>query len=97
MRWLPIIVFFAIPMPAFGQRPLLENPQLLKKINKSLEYVYNLNYDKGDSCIAVIENDLGRDHPVINLIKAFQVFWKARPIAEGTKDYDIYVHYLTET
>ncbi len=97
MNWLPFIAILSLPMISFGQGSILDNPQLIQKITLSLEYVYNLEYDHGDSCIAVIENDLGKDHPVVNIIKAIQIFWKARPLAEGTSDYDDYVRYLTET
>ena len=76
---------------------ICENKPLINKITTSLEFIYNLDYSRSDSCIAIVENELGTDHSVVNILKAFQIFWRARPLAEGTDDYNEYVKYLSNT
>ena len=80
MKYSFSLILTLVLLPAIGQRPWLQNPELIDEINATLEYVYNLEYEKGDSCISILENEIGANHPGITLIKAFQIHWKARPM-----------------
>jgi len=97
MKWFVFISFLSFLTPCFGQVPLLQDTLLINRINHSLEYIYNLEYEKGDSCIAVFESELGERHSMVNLIRAFQIYWRSRPIAQGSKEHDDYILYLNNT
>ena len=95
MKFQFIIILLFTSIHSFGQTPLLENHQLVNQITGSLEYIYNLENEKSDSCIMYLESKLGSDHPGISLIKAIQIYWRSRPLARGNTEYDSFVGHLT--
>ncbi len=76
-----------------GQISINGNPQLSSKINSTIDYIYNLEFDKSEPLIDDLHQTMG-EHSAVYLLKAFNIFWKKKPFKIGSKDFTTFEGYL---
>ena len=65
------------------------------KVDSTLNLIYNLEFEKAEVQIKLIEAHYG-EHPAVLLLKAEKVFWKYRPLKKGTEPYEEYMSILNK-
>lgn len=85
MRNIFILVLFFTCHQGSAQKPsLFDNPYKMELVNDAGFYIYNNEFSKADSAIAVLEEKLS-GHPIIYLLKALNISWKEMPIRTTSK------------
>ncbi len=79
-----ILVFFLIQPVLDAQ--ILKDTNSLKLIQKSVDDVYNLNFDEANEIFAKLDQKY-KDHPVIFLLKGLITYWKNYPILPNAPAY----------
>ncbi len=100
MKTFSIISFFLLLLDysesrAQQQLYIYGNQVWSNKIDSTLKLIYNLEFEKAEDRIKIIESHLGQ-HPAVLLLKAEMVFWKNRPLQKNTDPYNEYMGLLNK-
>lgn len=90
------ILFIFFLQFAYSQDKIYENKALSSKVNKAIDYIYNLEFDKSEPLIQEIHQELG-EHPGVYLLKAFDIYWKKKPFKYGSMDFSTFEGYLRKS
>ncbi len=78
-----IILFFTLAGAVCDARAqLLNDAEAISLIREGIDYIYNLEFEKGDKVIARVKARFP-DHPIGHLMKAFSMYWQYLPIQEN--------------
>ena len=87
MKLISLLFLFTITVSvSLSQELILEDPRLVDRMNKTLDLIYNFEFEKAYLEIDTLENQLG-DHPAIHLLRSMILYWRDRPFKEDTKPY----------
>lgn len=83
------ILIFATITCVPGQERILDNQNLIDKINHALDLIYNFEFDQADAEIQLLEEKLG-NHPTNHFLRSMIIYWRDRPFKVDTGSYVIY-------
>ncbi len=75
-----------------SQESILKDSALINRMNRTIDLIYNFDFDIAYLEIDTLENQLG-DHPANHLLRSMILYWKDRPFKEDT---DPYLEYQKE-
>jgi len=75
-----------------SQEFVLDNPALVDRINRTLDLVYNFEFDEAYLQIDTLEGQLG-NHPAVHFLRSTILYWGKRPFKIDT---DPYLEYENE-
>jgi hypothetical protein len=91
-----VIIFLAslaTSIPASSQVDLFQQKAALDSLKRSLDYLYNFEFDKATTTI----NDLNKkypDHPALNVFHCLFIYWKNFPLSEHPQESVTYTQSL---
>ncbi len=93
------IIFFAITHGtlnnAYAQTQILNDEKTLQSIRKVINHIYNIEFEKADSLMYVLERKLP-DYPGMDILKAFYITWKHRPLKKDTDAFAQFENHLLD-
>lgn len=92
-KTLIILVLVLIALQGSGQKRLLENPGILSDIEDCISATYNCNFPVAHNIILDVEKNIP-DHPVVDFLKSFILYWEYYPITPGHKKEDEFVDHM---
>jgi tetratricopeptide (TPR) repeat protein len=90
--FLSFLVFTISILNSVSQELILKDSVLIKRMNRTIDLIYNFDFDIANLEIDTLENQLG-DHPATHLLKSMIFYWRDRPFKEDT---DNYLEYQSE-
>jgi tetratricopeptide (TPR) repeat protein len=95
-----VLLFFAFflltSLPAFSQDDLLKDKNSVSDMERAMQMIYNFQFEEVKSLILKLERRWPQ-HPSIDLLKGFKVFWQNQPLTIGTEPFDKFVDHLNNT
>lgn len=93
MKFLLSLFLLIIPISSsFSQEFILEDSRLIDRMNKTLDLIYNFEFDDAYLEIDTLENLLG-DHPANHFLRSMILYWRDRPFKDNS---DPYLEYIKE-
>ncbi len=80
--------FFLLPLNLAAQR-LIDNPVLVQKVQKAVDYIYGFQFEKSKEAIKELEPLMGQ-HPGFSLLEALRIYWQYYPLQQDTKTHNQY-------
>ncbi len=90
--FLSLLVFVISISNSVSQESIIEDSVLINRMNRTIDLIYNFEFDIAYLEIDTLENQLG-DHPANHLLRSMILYWKDRPFKEDT---DPYLEYQNE-
>jgi tetratricopeptide (TPR) repeat protein len=90
--FLSLLVFVISISNSVSQESIIEDSVLINRMNRTIDLIYNFEFDMAYLEIDTLENHLG-DHPANHLLRSMILYWKDRPFKEDT---DPYLEYQNE-
>ncbi len=90
--FLSFIVFVISISNSVSQEFILQDSALIHRMNRTIDLIYNFEFDIAYLEIDTLENQLG-DHPANHLLRSMILYWRDRPFKE---DSDPYIEYQNE-
>jgi len=90
--FLSIIIFFVSISYLSAQEFILDDEHLVERMNHTLDFIYNFEFEAAYEEIDSLENKLG-NHPAIHFLRSMILYWRDRPFKV---DSDLYKEYLKE-
>jgi tetratricopeptide (TPR) repeat protein len=90
--FLSLLVFVISISNSVSQESIIEDSVLINRMNRTIDLIYNFEFDIAYLEIDTLENHLG-DHPANHLLRSMILYWKDRPFKEDT---DPYLEYQNE-
>ena len=90
---LGIILNLGLTVNADAQTLMLEDKPALDSIKKSVDLVYNFQFEKAEATIKKLKPKYG-NHPAYHLFFCIMNFWKLFPIGAKPKEYQNYIKSL---
>ncbi|MBR9997767.1 MAG: tetratricopeptide repeat protein [Cyclobacteriaceae bacterium] len=88
------VLFLLFVLDVSAQIPLQQNPEAVKAIKITLDYIYNFEFGKA---IERMKNQHGLGvHPANSVINAVLIYWRDSPLIPGSEIYQQYEKYLNE-
>ena len=84
--FLSLLIFLISITNSVSQESILENSVLINRMNRTIDLIYNFEFDIAYKEIDTLENQLG-DHPANHLLRSMILYWKDRPFKEDTETY----------
>lgn len=84
--YLSCIIFTISISYSVAQELILEDSMLINRMNRTIDLIYNFEFDNAYLQIDTLENQLG-DHPANHLLRSMILYWKDRPFKEDTGPY----------
>ncbi len=93
MKFVLSLFLLIIPISSsFSQEFILGNSQMIGRINRTLDLIYNFEFDEAYLEIDTLENQLG-DHPTNHFLRSMILYWRDRPFKDNS---DPYLEYKKE-
>jgi tetratricopeptide (TPR) repeat protein len=86
-----VFVLFCFPFLAHAQ--LLNDPTAIKTVQKSLDHIYNYEFDEATRVIDGIEKKYP-NHPINHILDSFVLYWKYLPIKDNQAKSKEYIQKL---
>jgi len=87
MKFVLSLLFSMITISSsVSQEFILEDSMLIDRISRTLDLIYNFEFDNACQEIDTLENQLG-DHPANHLLRSMILYWRDRPFKEDTNPY----------
>ena len=90
--FLSIILLIISITGSVSQELILEDSILINRMNRTIDLIYNFEFDIAYLEIDTLESQLG-DHPANHILRSMILYWKDRPFKE---DSDPYIEYQKE-
>jgi len=87
------LAFLYFFLPGVSNAQLLNDPGGLKTVQKSLDHIYNYEFDEAAPVIDQLEKKYP-NHPVIYILDSFILFWKYLPIKDSPTKSKEYIQKL---
>lgn len=88
-----IILLFSSNYEAKAQ--LLDDKEALTKVQKSIQSIYNFEFDKADHTTDLLSKQYP-GHPVVPLLHSFKMYWELLPIQSHPKELQTYIKLLQD-
>ena len=90
--FLSFLIFIISISNSVSQEFILNDSILINRMNRTIDLIYNFEFDEAYIEIDTLENQLG-DHPAAHLLRSMILYWRDRPFKE---DSDPYLEYQKE-
>ena len=84
--FLSFIVFVISISNSVSQEFILQDSALIHRMNRTIDLIYNFEFDIAYLEIDTLENQLG-DHPANHLLRSMILYWRDRPFKEDSGPY----------
>jgi len=93
MKFILTLFLLIIPISSsFSQEFILGDGRMIDRINRTLDLIYNFEFDEAYLEIDTLENQLG-DHPANHFLRSMILYWRDRPFKDNS---DPYLEYKKE-
>lgn len=90
---LSFLLFVITISNSVSQEFILDDSLLMDRMNRTLDLIYNFEFDEAYLEIDTLENKLG-DHPANHLLRSMVLYWRERPFKVETEPYLEYMKEL---
>lgn len=90
---LSFLLFVITISNSVSQEFILDDSLLMDRMNRTLDLIYNFEFDEALLEIDTLENKLG-DHPANHLLRSMVLYWRERPFKVETEPYLEYMKEL---
>jgi tetratricopeptide (TPR) repeat protein len=87
--FLSFLIFTISVLNSVSQELILEDSILINRMNKTIDLIYNFEFDDAYLGIDTLEQQLG-DHPALHLLRSMIFYWRDRPFKEDTDPFQEY-------
>lgn len=87
------IITLLICCPFILKAQLLNDPASIKTVQKSLDHIYNYEFDEAEAVINQVEKKYP-NHPVTHILDSFILYWKHLPIKDNPTKSKEYIQKL---
>lgn len=87
--FLSFLIFTISVLNSVSQELILEDSILINRMNKTIDLIYNFEFDDAYLEIDTLEQQLG-DHPALHLLRSMIFYWRDRPFKEDTDPFQEY-------
>ena len=91
-----LLVFSFLTRIGYSQIRLLENPDLLEKIEAELHYTYSTDFVKARAVLHDLKKEIP-GHPVISFMEALNIYWENFPLTPAHPKSETFIALLEET
>ena len=93
MKFVLSLFLLIIPISSsFSQEFILGDSRMIDRMNRTLDLIYNFEFDEAHLEIDTLENQLG-DHPANHFLRSMILYWRDRPFKDNS---DPYLEYKKE-